>query len=157
VIIGGGSRRILSLAAQRADIVAFNPRMADGAVTSRTAASATAEEYEQRVEWVTRAGGDQLEELEFLALTYFVHIGQDRAHILRDRSAFRSTRLMLPRYLADFGADVVAAAPPVLIGDTSEICDTLQERRERFGFSYWVVHEDEFDAFASVVDRLAGH
>ena len=48
------------------------------------------------------------------------------------------------------------AAPMVLIGTVDEICETLSRRREEFGFSYWVIHEGELEAFAPVVAKLAG-
>jgi hypothetical protein len=37
-----------------------------------------------------------------------------------------------------------------------EIVETLQQRREEYGFSYVVVHEPEMEQFAEVVARLAG-
>jgi hypothetical protein len=43
-----------------------------------------------------------------------------------------------------------------LLGTVDEICDTLVERRERWGVSYIVIGDDEVDAFAPVVARLAG-
>ena len=47
-------------------------------------------------------------------------------------------------------------SPLVLIGTVDEIAETLQERRERYGFSYIVVMEPVMEAFAPVVERLAG-
>ena len=38
----------------------------------------------------------------------------------------------------------------------AEIAETLQERRERYGFSYIVVLEPVVEAFAPVVERLTG-
>jgi hypothetical protein len=57
-----------------------------------------------------------------------------------------------------FGVDpkVALQIPIVLVGTVDEICETLVQRREEFGFNYWVVHEPEMEAFAPVVDRLAG-
>ena len=43
-----------------------------------------------------------------------------------------------------------------MIGTTEQIAETLRERRERFGFSYIVVHEAEMEAFAPVVAALSG-
>ena len=49
-----------------------------------------------------------------------------------------------------------AAPPSPSSARRHEIAETLRERRERFGFSYIVVHEAEFEAFAPVVAELAG-
>jgi len=43
-----------------------------------------------------------------------------------------------------------------LLGTVDEVCDTLVERRERWGVSYVVVGGDAYEAFAPVVARLAG-
>jgi hypothetical protein len=46
--------------------------------------------------------------------------------------------------------------PNVLIGDVDALVDRLQERRERFGINYVTVQQGALDAFAPVVERLAG-
>jgi len=43
-----------------------------------------------------------------------------------------------------------------LVGSEDELVETLQRRREEYGFSYVVVHEAELEAFAPVVAKLAG-
>ncbi len=50
----------------------------------------------------------------------------------------------------------VLASPQVLIGSPDEIVETLQERRETYGFSYIVVTEPNLEKMAPVVARLAG-
>ena len=50
----------------------------------------------------------------------------------------------------------VAETPVALIGSVDHIVETLQMRRERFGFNYVVVHEAEMEAFAEVVAALTG-
>ena len=47
-------------------------------------------------------------------------------------------------------------SPIALIGTVDQITERLVERRERFGFSYVVIHETEMEAFAPVVAALAG-
>ncbi|MBV9150950.1 MAG: hypothetical protein JO204_04145 [Alphaproteobacteria bacterium] len=53
-------------------------------------------------------------------------------------------------------ADEILASPYVLIGTVDEIVADLQARRERWGISYYVVHEPYLDALAPAVARLAG-
>ena len=48
------------------------------------------------------------------------------------------------------------ATPHALVGDVSEICDQLVERRERWGISYLGLSQDQLEPFAPVVARLAG-
>jgi hypothetical protein len=44
----------------------------------------------------------------------------------------------------------------VLVGTVEEICETLRQRRERYGISYLTVFERDMEAFAPVVARLEG-
>ena len=46
--------------------------------------------------------------------------------------------------------------PLVVIGTASEIADQLQQRRERYGISYYLVKQPWMEEFAPVVARLAG-
>jgi hypothetical protein len=43
-----------------------------------------------------------------------------------------------------------------LAGSVDLCCDTLRERREKWGVSYVVFGEDNFEEFAPVVAELAG-
>ena len=56
----------------------------------------------------------------------------------------------------DMTADDALESGIALLGTVDEICDTLVERRERWGVSYIVIGDDQVDAFAPVVERLAG-
>ena len=53
-------------------------------------------------------------------------------------------------------ADDALESGSVLVGTVDEVCDTLVARREEWGVSYVVVGDDQFEAFAPVVARLAG-
>ena len=46
--------------------------------------------------------------------------------------------------------------PIVLLGTEDELCERLQERRERWGFTNIVVPGEAMETFAPVVARLAG-
>ena len=51
--------------------------------------------------------------------------------------------------------DEFASHPHGLFGSVSEICDTLVERRERYGVSYVTVAQRHLDEFAPVVAALS--
>ena len=56
-------------------------------------------------------------------------------------------------------AEVVADSPALLAGSVGEIIDTLEARRERWGFSYVVVQGhgvQGLDEFTEVVTALSG-
>jgi len=57
-----------------------------------------------------------------------------------------------------FSADPkdVLASPLALIGSIDECVDRLQERRERWGYSYHVIPAEQARSFAPLVERLTG-
>ena len=46
--------------------------------------------------------------------------------------------------------------PHALVGSTDAICEELERRREVYGFSYVTIGDRAIDAFAPVVELLAG-
>ncbi|MGA2837470.1 MAG: TIGR03621 family F420-dependent LLM class oxidoreductase [Acidimicrobiales bacterium] len=145
IIIGGGGKRVLGIAAREADIVGVNPSLAAGYVGPEVLETTTAEYYEERLGWIREAAGERFDELELQVLTFLVQIVPDR-----DDALERLGQLM------GVTAEQVAGSPIALIGTVEQIIECLVERRERFGFSYVVVHEAEMEAFAPVVAALAG-
>lgn len=145
LVIGGGGKRVLSLAARHADIVGVNPNLRSGAVDAATAQSAVAELYEQRIGWIREAAGARIDDIELQVLTFIVAVDADRDEV---------AAAMAPGL--GISAEQARDVPIALVGTVEEICDQLVERRERWGLSYWVVHDAEMEAFAAVVDRLAG-
>ncbi len=145
IIIGGGGKRVLSLAAREADIVGVNPNLAAGKIGPQAAATATNEHYRKRRAWVKEAAGDRFSQLELQCWTFSAHVAQNGREII---SAVAS----------GFGVDssVVANMPIVLVGTLEQVVESLQRHREELGLSYWVVHEPEMEDFAPVVARLAG-
>ena len=145
LVIGGGSKRILTLAGQRAGIVSVVPSLAAGVIGPEMAAGAIVEKYAERVAWARAAAGDRAADLELQAWTVFVQVVPNAAEVLQNvSSAFGLT------------PDQMAAAPLALVGTTEEIIETLQKRREELGFSYIVLHEAEMETMAPVIAALAG-
>ncbi len=52
--------------------------------------------------------------------------------------------------------DAALRTPFALVGTVEQIIETLQERRERWGFSYVIVGTGDVEPFAPVVAALAG-
>ncbi len=145
IIIGGGSPRVLGLAATEADIVGINPNLAAGYVGPEVAATATASHFRQRVQWVREAAGSRFDQLELQLLSFAVQIVPNGRELLQS---------MAPAF--GLSTEEILEVPIALVGTVDEICETLARRREEYGFSYWVVHDGDVDAFAPVVARMAG-
>ena len=145
IIIGGGGRRVLGIAAREADIVGVNPSLAAGYVGPEVLETTTAEYYDQRIAWIREAAGDRFADLDLQVLTFLVQIVPDR-----EEATGRLASMM------GVTPEQVDGSPIALIGTVEQITERLQERRARFGFSYVIVHEAEMEAFAPVVAALAG-
>ena len=144
-LIGGGGRRILTLAAQEADIVGINPKLTTGEVDSSAARNGAPELTDEKVRWVKEAAGARYDDLELNMLVFAVVITDDRAG---------TAAMMAP--LFDLDPDIVEDYPLAWIGTEDEIVESLQARRERWDVSYLVVQADAMEAAAPVVARLAG-
>ena len=144
IAIGGGGRRTLTLAAREASIVGLVPRArrdGSGLDLSDLSDAATRE----KLEWVRAAAGARFDSLEINALIQAVVVADQRM-TAADQLA---SRFKVAR-------EVVLETVYVAVGTIEEICETLRQRRERHGISYLTVFERDMEAFAPVVERLAG-
>ena len=145
LLVGGGSPRVLRTAGREADIVGVNLNMGAGALGPEVTDSAGGEHFDRRIEWVKEGAGERFSEIE-LQLYFFAAAVTDDATAFADRLA------------GALGVDreVVLGLPVVVAGSVDAVCDQLAERRDRWGFSNFVVRGSGIDAFAPVVERLTG-
>lgn len=143
IMIGGGGKRLLTVAAREADIVGITTRARpDG---SKDTTDLTAAATDRKIAWVKEAAGARFPDIELNAVIGDV--------VPTDDGAGEAARLA-DRY--GVSSDEARDSPLILIGSVDEMVERLQERRERFGISYVVVTEPNMDALAPVVARLAG-
>jgi probable F420-dependent oxidoreductase len=145
LVIGGGGRRILTVAGQYAQIVSIVPSLRAGYIGPEVAAEAVVDKYTERIRWVREAAGDRAGDIEFQCWTATVQVVPNAEETLA---------ALAPVF--DLTPDQLRAAPVALIGAPGEIAETLHKRRAELGFSYIVVHEAEMDALAPVIAELAG-
>jgi probable F420-dependent oxidoreductase len=142
ILVGGGGRQVLSVAARHADVVSVHLRIGPRGPDWSTA---TASAVGQKVGWLQAAAGLRFERLE-LSLMLFTFELTDERRSAADRVAARIGR----------PADEILDSPYHLIGSLDGVCADLQTRREQFGVSYFVVPGLWASAFAPVVARLSG-
>ena len=142
VMVGGGSKRLLTLAAREADTVGINTSPGGGEKTADS--QATLDRYDRCLSWVREAAQDRFDSIELQIVAFATRI------VPSLRAAVRTaTMLGLP------GEDALEL-PIVLLGTAEELCERLLARRERWGFSHIVVPVEAMASFAPVVARLAG-
>jgi probable F420-dependent oxidoreductase len=144
IIVGGGSKRILTVAAEQADIVGINRSMLLAENDTDVAGKVTSAHYDRCLSWVRAAAGDRFGSLELQIAAFAVMVVGSR------RTAARSATML------GFPGEDALELPILLIGTEDELCAQLSERRERWGFSNIVVPRESMEIFAPVVARLSG-
>jgi probable F420-dependent oxidoreductase len=148
ILIGGGGRRILSLAGRHADIVGINATMHEGRVTPRTAADLAPARVREKVGWVREAAeraGRSLDEIELSSLVFVVALTEDPNGI---RAALARSTGMSEAEVAD--------CPLFLTGSAAEIRERLEKRREETGIRYVVIQGDDPRRLEQFAETVAG-
>jgi len=146
IIVGGGGERVLTLAAQEADIVGINANLAGGtAEHPDSARSLSGAATDQKLAWVRTGAGERFDDLEIQQYAGFVLFTDDRTSL---------AEAIAPAF--GVSPDVALETPVALVGTAAQMIDDLVARRERWKMSYVVVDDAVAQQFSPVVDRLAG-
>jgi probable F420-dependent oxidoreductase len=131
ILIAGAGRQMLNLAAREADIIALGlPLDASKAMLG------------ERVDWIREAAGDRFADIELNI--NLMAVGDQVPRWIASRLQLSA------RELAERGS------PAAVFGMPDDMCAQLVRRRERFALSYALVADELMEAFAPVVERLAG-
>jgi probable F420-dependent oxidoreductase len=144
-LIGGGAKRVLSIAGREAQIVGINPSIHSGHVDAAAAQNGAAGETDTKVAWVREAAGDRYGEIEINLLQFAGIVTDDRKG---------TAEMMAP--LFGLPPEELETYPHACIGTVDEICESLEMRRERWDASFFVFQGDTMDPLAPVVAKLAG-
>jgi len=145
VLIGGGGKRVLGIAAREADIVGINPSLHTGVIDAVTIGGMAADSVDEKVAIVRAAAGDRMSEIELNVRAFLVNVTPDGAAA---RAGLAGAMGVPVAMLED--------SPFSLIGPPDELIEKLLQRREKWGFSYVIVGQDDVETFAPVVAALAG-
>jgi probable F420-dependent oxidoreductase len=151
LLVGGGGKRVLGIAARLADTVGFTGlgavRQEDPNFAELTGFPTAA--VDAQVTWVRHQAADRAEAPEFQALVQGVVVTgtpETRADMMTSTGPFSAVS---PAELL--------ATPYVMIGSVEGLVEKLLSARDRWGFSHYTVRANAMDAFAPVVAALAGH
>jgi len=140
LLIGGGGPRMIRFAARKANIMAFAPQSLPGG--GLDSLKFAAEAMDNKVALLEAAvseagrtdGGPERSVLLLYCYSSLADVKDDQ---------------LIPRHL-------VSSSPYALVGDVDAMVDTLQERRKRWGLTYYVCEDVDLERFIPVVRRLAG-
>ncbi len=144
LLAGGGGKRMLQIAASKADIVSLTlkslpdgsgPDWADGSTEATT----------RKIGWIEEAAGERFGDLEINIMTNTIAVTDDRAAAAEKAAQWRKIPV-----------NQVLDSPHAFIGTVEQICADLQRRREQFAISYIALPEMFAEPFAAVVAQMAG-
>ena len=146
LVIGGGGKKVLTLAGRVADIIGINGNLRSGQANDPgQAPNMNPASTDEKLEWVRSAAGARYDDIEIQAFAGFVHFTDDPMGM---------ATAMAPAF--DTTPEDVLDSPVGLVGTVDSMIETLERRRERWDMTYHVITHDHLDAFAPVVTRLAG-
>ncbi len=145
ILIGGGGRRVLRLAARRADIIGLNIALGAGRIDESAGPSATDEATVEKIDWIRDAAGPRFDAIELQVRVHLAAITDDRRGLAE---AVGPSLGLTP--------EQALVSPHALAGSVGEIAEQCLERRARYGISVIGLSVDAMDAMAPVVARLAG-
>jgi probable F420-dependent oxidoreductase len=151
ILVGGGSHRLLDIAARHADIVGFTGFSVRSSGPSLTHFSAAG--LQARWEEVQQLAGDRAGQLQYQLLVQQVAISDDR----------EASAAALAAQWAGEGAaitlDDVLGCPFLLLGSPTEIAAQMRDHQRRWGIGTWTTFSGRDDdppleALAEVIAEL---
>jgi len=154
LFIGGGGRRVLTLAGREADIVGLSPRILPTSgpdIVRSDPRSITIAATEEKLGWVREAAGERFESLE-------INVYPTGTPPMVTDSARKTAADVLDGIRARTGTDVTVdeflESPHVFIGSVDGLVAKFTELRERLGISSFMT--GDVQTLAPVVERRAG-
>lgn len=141
ILMGGGGRRMLRLAAQEADIVGFIPQFSPRGRPIWT--DVTEGALERKVAVVREAAGDRFEQIEL--------------NLLIADAGMLGGGQPLPRSVLAAAKAATAGligSPYLLYGTLPALSDRLERRRARTGISYYAIRQGAMEEMAPLVEAL---
>jgi len=146
ILIGGGGRKLLTVAGKHADIVGINPMLPEGRVTPEAAMDLAPERMAEKIGWLRAAAEDagrDFNDIELNGLVFMAAVTDD------PKPAYEMIA-------GNFGLSLeqIVDSPLLLVGSPAELVDKLEQRREQTGVSYLVIQGDDMAQLALFAEHV---
>jgi probable F420-dependent oxidoreductase len=145
IVLGGGGRKMLSLAGRLADIVSVatmnDGRTDPGVLGPWVTRAAVADQ----IAWVKESAGERFDRLELNLRVRLAAVGVDR------QTHAASAVVGMACTTAD-----LLDSPFCLFGTVDEVADQLVRARDELGLSYFTISQRHMEQMAPVVARVVG-
>jgi probable F420-dependent oxidoreductase len=146
ILIGGGGRKLLTVAGKHADIVGINPMLPEGRITPEAALDLAPERMVEKLGWLRAAAEDagrDFDDIELNGLVFMAAVTDD------PKPAYEMIA-------GNFGLSLeqIVDSPLLLVGSPAELVDKLEQRREQTGVSYLVIQGDDMAQLALFAEHV---
>ena len=117
-----------------------------GVIDERAGRTATAEKTDQKLDWISDGAGTRLDSIELQTRIHLTMITDDRDKVAAELAP-----------LLGITPDEALESPHALVGSTQQCIDEVQHWRDRWGISFVSIDGQDMEAFAPVVEALAGN
>lgn len=143
IFVGGGGKRMLTFAAQHADIIGVNTKLPSSDERMKSYEDAVASRIDEKFALIRDVAGGRYEEIVFHSWLKWAQVTDHPRRAAEEiAGAIGST------------ADVVLQMPFALLGSVEQIAETVRERYERWGYSYYTVQQPAAFEFVPVLELL---
>lgn len=144
IYIGGGGKRLLSVAGRQADIIGIHVR--NGRDWSDDREDNLRAEIEKKIGWIRDAAGDRFARIRFALLLF--------AACVVNTSAERDAEYARIAEANNMPLEAAIDSPYYLAGTAGDLAEQLIELRETFGFSHFTIGGRDVDGFVPVLECL---
>lgn len=145
MMLAGGKQKMLTLAGAKADIVGINPGLTAGVMDELAGRDATSDKTDQKIDWVRDGAGSRFDDIELQTRIHLTVVTEDRHKVAADFAP-----------LFGISAQEALESPHALVGTIDEMIDDIRRWRDRWGISFVSINGQDMQAFAPVVEALAG-
>jgi probable F420-dependent oxidoreductase len=147
ILIGASGKRMLALAAREASTIGILNGDYSTGVEVDDSLKRSPEAMSEKIRWIRQEAGERFEQIE-LSMVIAPILTSDRRQGAEDSLRQRGWSTVLPEDMLEM--------PSIFIGSVEQITEHMEERRERYGFSYYIVSDAAMETCAPIVARLAG-
>ena len=154
ILVGGGSRQVLSVAGRQADSISVATRATPDGLFD--VSNMTVEAVENKLRWIREAAGDRYDRIELNMTIRETRIVEDRRAAARAILEGWSAPGSRMARVAELSEDDILRSPYFALGTVDQIVEQIEAARERWGFSYIQVEGRDVETFAPIKERLTG-
>src|SRR5262249_40612369 len=147
LLIGASGKRMLALAAREANSIGLLNADYSTGVAIDDPLKRSPEAMAEKIQWIRQAAGERLDQVE-LNMVIAPILAGNRQQGAADCARQHRWDTIRP--------EDVLQMPSLFIGSVEQISEQMEERRERYGISYFIVSDADMQMCAPIVARLAG-